>query len=77
MNARQSAMVDFAVKLTRTPARVDEADVGRLRGHGLGDKGIHDLTAIVAYFNFVNRMASGLGIELERDFRESRAGEDR
>lgn len=75
-NARQRAMVDFAVKLTRSPAVVEEADVTRLREEGMNDRCIHDLTAIVAYFNFVNRMASGLGIELEPQFRES-PGENR
>jgi len=40
-------------------------DVGRLRQAGLDDRGIHDVCAIVAYFNFVNRMADGLGVELE------------
>jgi hypothetical protein len=32
---------------------------------GLDDRAIHDLCAIVAYFNFVNRIADGLGVELE------------
>ena len=42
-----------------------ETDLVALRNAGLGDEGIHDLVAVVAYFNFVNRMALGLGVELE------------
>ena len=42
-----------------------EEDVELLRAAGLSDRGIHDLVSVVAYFNFVNRMASGLGVELE------------
>lgn len=45
------------------------ADVDRLRAAGLGDGGIHDAAAVTAYFNFVNRIALGLGVELEPSFR--------
>jgi alkylhydroperoxidase family enzyme len=41
------------------------ADIGRLRAAGFDDRAIHDLCAIVAYFAFVNRIADGLGVELE------------
>ena len=40
-------------------------DVAALRRCGFDDRAIHDLCAVVAYFNFVNRMADGLGVELE------------
>jgi uncharacterized peroxidase-related enzyme len=59
------ALVAYAEKLTRAPAGVDAADVGRLRAAGFDDRAIHDLCAIVAYFAFVNRVADGLGVELE------------
>lgn len=36
-----------------------------LRAQGLSDSALHDAATIVAYFNFVNRIASGLGVELE------------
>lgn len=41
------------------------ADIEDLRAEGLSDAAIHDGAAIVAYFNFVNRLALGLGVELE------------
>jgi alkylhydroperoxidase family enzyme len=57
--------VDHALKLTRSPATMTEADVDRLRAHDLDDRAILDLTLVTAYFAFVNRIASGLGVEVE------------
>ena len=59
------AILDYAHKLTATPAAMNAGDVEALRRVGLDDRGIHDVCAITAYFNFVNRMADGLGVELE------------
>jgi uncharacterized peroxidase-related enzyme len=61
----ERAMLDYAVKLTRTPAAVTADDVARLRALGLDDRAIHDLCAVAAYYAFVNRIADGLGVELE------------
>jgi alkylhydroperoxidase family enzyme len=36
-----------------------------LRACGLGDRAIHDATQVIAYFNYINRVADGLGIDLE------------
>lgn len=55
----------FAAKLTRTTAAMEATDIGALRQEGLSDAAIHDVVSVVAYFNFVNRMAVGLGVELE------------
>jgi uncharacterized peroxidase-related enzyme len=68
LSAAERAMVHFAVRLTGGPATVGEADATALRAVGLDDGAIHDLCAVVAYFNFVNRMAIGLGVELEERF---------
>ena len=38
-----------------------------LKGAGFSDPAIHDAAAITAYFNFVNRLASGLGVDLEQE----------
>ena len=65
LEPRQRALVDYALKLTRAPHAVMESDVTAMRGTGLSDEAIHDAAAITAYFNFVNRMASGLNVELE------------
>ena len=59
------AMLDYAVKLTNTPSEIDSNDVGALRAQGFDDRAIHDICAITAYYAFVNRIADGLGVELE------------
>jgi len=64
----QREMLAFAVKLTRTPAEMTAADVASLRSSGFDDCAVHDICAIVAYFAFVNRIADGLGVELEPRF---------
>lgn len=42
-----------------------ESDLVPLRAVGLTDRDIVDLNQVVAYFNYVNRVADGLGVELE------------
>jgi alkylhydroperoxidase family enzyme len=44
---------------------VGEADIQALRAVGLSDVAIHDAVQIIGYFNYINRVADGLGIELE------------
>ena len=58
-------MLEFAVKLTHTPARMASDDVAGLRAHGLSDEAIHDVVQITALFNYYNRLADGLGIDPE------------
>ena len=59
------ALLDYALKLTRAPSEMSERDVDNLRRAGFDDRGIHDACAITGYFAFVNRIADGLGVELE------------
>jgi hypothetical protein len=47
-----------------------EADVAALRAAGLDDRAIVDANQVVSYFNYVNRIADGLGVELEPDWPE-------
>jgi alkylhydroperoxidase family enzyme len=60
-------MLDYAVKLTKEPWTVAIGDVDGLRAVGFNDRAIHDICAVTAYYAFVNRIADGLGVELERD----------
>ena len=55
---RQKAMLDFALKVARDSADVDEADFATLRAHGFSDEDIWDITGITAFFGLSNRMAS-------------------
>jgi uncharacterized peroxidase-related enzyme len=58
-------MLDYSVKLTQTPGDMHQKDVDSLRAQGFDDRAIHDICTITAYFAFVNRVADGLGVELE------------
>ena len=48
-----------------TPAAMTDADVARLRDAGFDDRAIHDATQVISYFNYINRIADGLGLPPE------------
>ena len=59
------AMLDYAAKLTREPWAMRESDVEALRAAGFSDAGILDVNQVTGYYAFVNRLADGLGVDLE------------
>ncbi len=69
--AADRAMLDYAVKLTRSPGDMIAEDVNALRAQRFEDRSIHDICVITAYYAFVNRIADGLGVELEGAERDS------
>ena len=62
LEPRLSNIVRHAEKLTTAPVAMTDSDLDELRTEGLSDRDILDLTLIVSYFNFVNRIALGLGV---------------
>jgi uncharacterized peroxidase-related enzyme len=60
-------ILEFIFKLTENPSYVRENDIESLRNTGFSDKDILDITLITSYFNFVNRIALGLGVEFNSD----------
>jgi len=58
LSKRQRAMLDFAVKLTAAPWSVEDGDREKLRRAGFGERDIWDISAVVAFFNMSNRVAS-------------------
>jgi uncharacterized peroxidase-related enzyme len=65
---RMTALCRYALALTVRPWTVRRRDVEALRAAGLSDRDIVDANQVVAYFNYVNRVADGLGVELEDDW---------
>lgn len=65
LDAVDKALCSYAEKLTRTPAEMTEADLRQLRDQGLGDVAIHDAIQVIAYFNYINRIADAVHVELE------------
>lgn len=58
-------MLTYAIKLTRKPSSMTEADVIALREAGFNDNAILDINQVTGYFAYVNRLADGLGVSLE------------
>lgn len=62
------ALWAHAEALTRAPADMSEADVRALRAVGLDDVAIHDAIQVVSYFNYINRVADAVDVELEPEY---------
>jgi uncharacterized peroxidase-related enzyme len=69
LSPRERALCDFAVKLTNAAATVDQSDIDDMRAQGLDDASISDAIQVVGYFNYVTRVADGVGIEDEPEWR--------
>ncbi len=65
LSAADHALCAYAEKLTRTPYDMSEADIQALRHCGFDDRAIHDATQVISYFNYINRVADALHVELE------------
>ena len=56
------AMLDYAAKLTRHPWKITPEDLDRLRQVGFDDRAILQINLIASWFNYINRVADGLGV---------------
>ncbi len=65
LSEQRSAMLRFAVKLTREPGGMERDDLDALRSAGFSDRDTLDIVEVTAYYAYANRIADGLGIELE------------
>jgi uncharacterized peroxidase-related enzyme len=60
------ALLEYADRLTRNPGAVGAADIGALRAVGWDDRAITDAVQVCSYFNYINRIAEGLGVDAEK-----------
>lgn len=65
LSVADRAMLEYAAKLTQAPWDMVEGDVIALREVGFCDESILDINQVTGYYAFVNRLADGLGVELE------------
>ena len=65
LDAQTSALLAYAEKLTMAPATCGAEDIDTLRATGLSDRAINDAIQVCSYFNYINRIADGLGVEPE------------
>ncbi len=64
LGPQDKSMINFAMKLTREPYAVNSEDIQELRHHGFRDAEVVDIVLITCTFNFMDRLADGLGVEL-------------
>ena len=67
LDEQTRGMLDFAAKLTRDPSANKKADIERLRSLGLSEQQILSTVLITCNFNFMTRLADGLGVELQEN----------
>lgn len=65
LDAPTAALLGYAERLTRRPQDSTLADLDALRRAGWDDRGIHDAVQIIGFFNYINRVADGLGVPPE------------
>ncbi len=66
IDEKDRAMLKYVAKLTLEPWNMVEEDVKKLREKGFSDEAILDICQVAGYYAFVNRLADGLGVELEK-----------
>jgi len=62
LTEQERAMLDYAAKLTTSPAQVTADDLEGLRRKGFDDRAILQINLIASWFNYINRVADGLGV---------------
>ncbi|HED65167.1 MAG TPA: peroxidase [Planctomycetes bacterium] len=70
-----AALCAFAEKLTKSPAGMQEEDLAGLRAHGFDDAAIHEAIQVIAYFNYINRVADATHVDLEPEMAPYPSGE--
>lgn len=68
LDARQKAMLAFAVKLTEAPDKIEEEDREALRAAGFSDRDIWDIAAVAAFYNMSNRLAAATDMRPNREY---------
>jgi len=61
------ALLQYAEKLTLSPAEMQQSDVQALQDAGIDDGDILEANQIIGYFNYVNRLLNGLGVTTDGD----------
>jgi len=62
ISEQDKAMLDYVAQLTRDATRISRQDHERLRAARFDDRAILQITLIASWFNYINRVADGLGV---------------
>lgn len=68
LDARMRAILDYAIKITRSSVECTEGDIQALKAHGLTDEDVYDVIQTAAIYNFNNRVANASGFIPDRAF---------
>ena len=71
LDDQEQAMLAFVEKLTRDPGSLSEGDLRPLRAAGFSDEDVLEISVVCAWYNFVSRLASALGVELDPEKQDS------
>lgn len=58
-------ILEYVEKITLAPHTITGNDIEHLKAEGLSERAIHDIVQVCAFFNYINRLADALGVELE------------
>ena len=62
-----TALLETCLLLNREAWKIGPEKIDELRSHGFTDEAIHDAFQVAAYFAYINRIADGLGVDLEQE----------
>jgi uncharacterized peroxidase-related enzyme len=62
LSSADRAMLDYVAQITRDPTKVTPQDIDKLRNVGFDDRAILQINLIASWFNYINRVADGLGV---------------
>ena len=65
LTKEQIVLCNFAEKLTFKPGEITQLDYKELQKNNFDDKAISEIVQVISYFNYINRVADGLGLEPE------------
>ena len=70
LDGSDRALCQWAEKLTESPDKMTQGDVEGLKKQGFSQSAISDAAQVIGYFNYINRIADGLGVDLEPEMEQ-------
>jgi len=65
LDDKTKAMLAFAEKITEDASQIKSQDIQSLQEIGLTDEEILDVVLIASFFNYMDRIADSLGVEID------------
>lgn len=69
LSEKDKTICEWAIKLTITPGKMGMVDIDSLKDAGFSEPAIRDTDQVVGYFNYINRIGEGLGVDLEPEMK--------